>query len=119
MSLSRNFIERDFCVVGAGFAGLTTALRLRQAGYSVIVVEARERIGGKVWTKYLADGTPVDLGGTFLGPTQERIYALLEEMGLEITATPIRGDSLLIYDGKVHQYGEEIPDLDSASLAGV
>jgi monoamine oxidase len=119
MSLSKNFIERDFCVVGAGFAGLTAALRLTQAGYSVIVVEARDRIGGKVWTKYLADGTPIDLGGTFLGPTQDRIYALLEEMGLEITPTPIQGDSLLIYEDKVHRYGDEIPDIDSQSLAGV
>lgn len=119
MALAENFIEADFCIVGAGFAGLTAALRLRQAGYSVTVVEARDRIGGKVWTKYLSDGTPIDLGGTFLGPTQDRIYALLEELGLEITPTPIHGDSLLIYEGKVHRYGDEIPDVNSKSLAGV
>ncbi|MCC7528693.1 MAG: FAD-dependent oxidoreductase, partial [Candidatus Melainabacteria bacterium] len=121
MNSAKTFIERDFCVVGAGFAGLTAALRLTQAGYCVIVVEARDRIGGKVWTKYLADGTPIDLGGTFVGPTQDRIYALLEEMGLEITPTPIHGDSLLIYDGKVHRYGvsDKTPDIDSKSLAGV
>ncbi len=119
MSVSKNFIEKDFCVVGAGFAGLTAALRLVQAGYSVIVVEARDRIGGKVWTRYLADGTPIDLGGTFLGPTQDRIYALLEEMGLEITPTPIHGDALLVYNKIVHRYGDEVPDIESNSLDGV
>ncbi len=117
--MSKNFIERDFCVVGAGFAGLTAALRLKQQGYSVVVVEARDRIGGRVWTKYLPDGTPIDLGGTFLGPTQVRIYALLEEMGVEITPTPIHGDSLFVYQNQVLRYGGDIPDLAAMSIAGI
>jgi len=117
--VSKNFVERDFCIVGAGFAGLTAALRLTQAGHSVVVVEARDRIGGKVWTKYLDDGTPIDLGGTFLGPSQERIYSLLKELDLDITPTPIHGDSLLVYKGQYYRYGEEVPEVDSESLDGV
>lgn len=117
--MSENIIDRDFCIVGAGFAGLTAALRLTQAGHSVMVVEARDRIGGKVMTKYLDDGTPLDLGGTFLGPTQDRIDALLEELGLEKTPTPMHGDSLLVYKEKTYRYGSEVPDLDSQSLKGV
>lgn len=117
--MAERILERDFCIVGAGFAGLTAALRLTQAGHSVMVVEARDRIGGKVWTKYLDDGTPIDLGGTFLGPTQDRIYALLKELDLEITPTPIHGDSQLVYKGKYYRYADDAPDVDSQSLAGV
>lgn len=114
-----DFLEADVCIVGAGFAGLTAALRLTQTGHSVYILEARERIGGKVWTKYLDDGSPVDMGGTFLGPTQERIYALLDEFGLSITPTPIHGDSLLVYGNKVYRYGDDMPNLDESQLAGV
>ncbi len=119
INLAKDQIECDFCIVGAGFAGLTAALRLTQKGHSVMVVESRDRTGGKVWTKYLDDGTPIDLGGTFLGPTQDRIYSLLRELELEITPTPIKGDSQLVYKDKYYRYGKEAPDVDSQSLEGV
>ena len=64
--------QADFCVVGAGFAGLTAALRLQQAGKSVLVLEARNRVGGRVFTETLPDGTWLDYGGTWLGPGQTR-----------------------------------------------
>jgi len=114
-----NSIDCDFCIVGAGFAGLTAAYRLMQAGYSVFIVEARDRIGGRVWTKYLDDGTPIDLGGTFVGPGQDRIYALIEEMGLETTPTHVHGDTLLIYKNKLHRFSGLIPNIDMISLASV
>lgn len=117
--MSNHVLERDFCIVGAGFAGLTAALRLTQAGHSIMVIEARDRIGGKVWTKYLEDGTPIDLGGTFIGPSQDCIYAMLKELDLEITPTPHHGDSRLVYKGEYYRYGEEAPQVDSHSLEGV
>jgi len=43
-------LECDVCVVGAGYAGLTAAHRLHQAGKSVVVLEARDRVGGRIWT---------------------------------------------------------------------
>ena len=46
--MSSQRIEADVCVVGAGYAGLTTARRLAQGGRSVVVVEARDRVGGRV-----------------------------------------------------------------------
>jgi monoamine oxidase len=62
-------LEANVCVVGAGYAGLT-ALRIEQAGSSVVVLEARDRVGGRVWTDHLADGTPIDRGGAWLGPAR-------------------------------------------------
>jgi monoamine oxidase len=55
--------EFDYCVVGAGFAGLTAALRLKQAGFSVALLEARDRVGGRTFTVTRDDGLWVDRGG--------------------------------------------------------
>jgi monoamine oxidase len=65
-------LDADVCVVGAGYAGLTAALRLVQAGRSVVVLEPRDRVGGRVWTDRLADGTPIDRGGAWLGEAPGR-----------------------------------------------
>ena len=56
-------LEADVCVVGAGYAGLTAARRLTQGGKSVVVLEARDRVGGRIWTYKLPDGTPVQVAG--------------------------------------------------------
>jgi monoamine oxidase len=64
-------LDVDVCVVGAGYAGLTAAWRLSQAGKSVVVLEARERVGSRIWTHRLPDGSPVDRGGAWLAPGHE------------------------------------------------
>ena len=61
----------DVVVVGAGFAGLSAARDLVRLGYDVVVLEGRDRVGGRSATTTIA-GTPVDLGGTFVGPTRGR-----------------------------------------------
>jgi monoamine oxidase len=60
----------DVVVVGAGLAGLAAASRLVDAGAEVVVLEARERVGGRTLTLPAADGTPIDHGGQWIGPTQ-------------------------------------------------
>jgi monoamine oxidase len=103
-------IEAEYCVVGAGFAGLTAALPLKNAGHSVAVLEACSRVGGRVWTVYLDDGTEVDLGGTWLGPGEDRIYALAKEMGVTTYTCYDEGDGILVdAHGKVNGYQGSIP----------
>jgi monoamine oxidase len=90
----RGRLKADVCIVGAGFAGLAAAWRLKQAGARVIVLEARARVGGRSWTVGMKDGTFVDNGGQWVGPTQDAILALIKEMGCETYPTPDVGRPL-------------------------
>jgi monoamine oxidase len=106
---SGSTLDADFCVVGAGFAGLTAALRLVQVGRSVVVLEARDRVGGRVWTDRLSDGTRIERGGAWVGVGQDRLYALAAEMGLETYPTFTGGANLFVDRGRVHRYRGLVP----------
>lgn len=109
----------DVVVVGAGFAGLTAALRLKQRHHSVIVLEARDRIGGRVYTDHLPDGTWLDFGGTWFGPNQDYGYALAAEMGIGTYPTYTKGDSALVLaDGKVVWHPGDITPEELCNLLG-
>ncbi|MHB8593173.1 MAG: flavin monoamine oxidase family protein, partial [Acidimicrobiales bacterium] len=69
-------------VIGAGLSGLSAARRLATSGVEVTVLEARSRVGGRTEGGRTADGTPVELGGQWVGPTQTRMYELIDELGL-------------------------------------
>lgn len=74
--------EADIIVIGAGVAGLAAARTLRDAGRDVIVLEGRDRIGGRIWTDH-ALGVPVDLGATWIhGIRGNPITALARRHGL-------------------------------------
>lgn len=79
--------QPSVAVVGAGLAGLACATRLLAAGLEVTVLEARERVGGRTEGGHLADGTPIELGGQWLGPGQNRMYELVADLGLETFRT--------------------------------
>lgn len=70
-------------VAGAGLAGLAAARQLVAEGHEVVVLEARDRVGGRTEGGQLSDGTPIELGGQWIGPTQNRMYELVAELGLE------------------------------------
>jgi monoamine oxidase len=75
------------CIVGAGFAGLAAGRHLMRAGRSAAVLEARDRVGGRVHSKFTPDGLRLDVGGTWVGPGQDRILPLLAEYGFATAST--------------------------------
>jgi monoamine oxidase len=79
----RRIRKADVVVVGAGLAGLTAARRMAARGKSVVVLEARRRVGGRVWDHALGTGEVSERGGTFVGPTQDRILALASSYGIK------------------------------------
>ncbi|MEV0332365.1 FAD-dependent oxidoreductase [Nocardia sp. NPDC050717] len=97
----------DVVVVGAGLAGLTAARRLRAAGRSVRVVEARDRVAGRTLGGTLTNGVPVELGGQWIGTTQTEVLALVAELGLTTFPTYDTGDAVTLYRGTRTRYGDE------------
>jgi monoamine oxidase len=93
---ARRTTKVDVVVVGAGFAGLSAARSLRQAGKSVLVLEARDRVGGRVWNHQLANGVISEAGGTFIGPTQDRVAALAQALGVPTFPTYDTGDDVYV-----------------------
>lgn len=108
----------DVIVVGAGFAGLSAARELTKRGHEVVVLEGRDRVGGRSHTATLA-GVPVDLGATFVGPTQGAVVALAAELGCDTVPTYSRGKNLIHWHGKVRSYRSTIPKLSLIELLDV
>ena len=109
----------DVCIVGAGFAGLTAARRLRQAGKSVRVLEARERVGGRTWTEDLGDGVSLDRGGAWFAPNHEAAFRLAAEMGMSTYKTWVRGAHLLVGEGRTRPYKGLIPKISPLAVLSI
>ena len=90
----------DVVVVGAGLAGLTTARAVVRAGRTVTVLEARDRVGGRVRAQRLDDGTEIDVGGQWIGRTHDRMRSLADEMGVDRFASYRAGSAVLIHEGR-------------------
>ena len=101
---SETAIERDVVVVGAGPAGLMAARALVAAGRSVAVLEARDRVGGRTWSK-VVDGAFLEVGGQWISPDQTELLALVDELGLGTFPRHREGGSVyLAPDGTRHVY---------------
>jgi monoamine oxidase len=112
-------LEADVCIVGAGFAGLTAARTLVQAGRSVVVLEARDRVGGRVWSRALPDGMQIDVGGTWVAPGHEAIRTLAREVSVETHRTHSKGAKLLIRDGVVGRFEGSMPRIGPVALIAI
>ncbi|BBZ10008.1 flavin monoamine oxidase family protein [Mycobacterium branderi] len=108
----------DAVVVGAGFAGLTAARELKRLGHDVLVLEGRDRVGGRSHTGHVA-GIPVDMGGTFVGPTQDAVLALAADLGIDTVPTYHDGANLIRWRGMVRRYSGTIPRLSLGGLLDI
>ena len=106
----------DVAVVGAGLAGLTAARRVHEAGRSVVVLEARDRVGGRNLDHRLGSGNVVELGGQWTGPGQREVMALARELKVATFPTYGHGESVYYRGGTVQRYRGDIPPTAAAAL---
>jgi monoamine oxidase len=111
--------EADVVVVGAGLAGLAAARALTANGSSVVVVEARDRVGGRLLNHDIGGGEVVEVGGQWIGPTQDRLAALARELGVETFPTHTEGQNLIEHAGRLSRFSGTIPRINPAVLVDV
>lgn len=85
--------EADVIIVGAGLSGLYAARELKKAGYEPLILEANDRVGGRILTESLLPGLPLELGAQWIGDTHRRMFRLAEELGVETYAQFEDGDT--------------------------
>jgi monoamine oxidase len=107
---ARRTRRADVCVIGAGLSGLAAARALVAADRTVVVLEARDRVGGRTWNRSLGGGRIAEVGGEFVGPTQDRILALARAVGVKTFDTYNTGSNVLIAGGARSLY-DAVPGL--------
>lgn len=120
-------LRSDFAIVGGGLAGLSAAVALRAAGAAVTVLEARDRVGGRVLSAPAdaipasASGRPpvLDLGAQWVGPGQSEVLRWIRELGLHVRCCGVRGDALWQVDGQIRRGRPGLPPLPPRALAEV
>ena len=111
-------INCDICVVGAGYAGLSAARQIARAGREVCVLEARDRVGGRICSIERA-GHRIDVGGAWLGPGQDAVHALVREFGIETHPTFDTGDTVLTIGDDVRRFHGQLPRVSPIAIGGL
>jgi pseudooxynicotine oxidase len=103
-------METDVAIVGGGFAGVTAARELTMRGRSAVLVEARDRLGGRTYTAD-HDGHAMELGGTWVHPLQPNVWAEINRYGIEVEEFPVPGGRQLVMSA------DRAVELDDEALA--
>src|SRR6185312_5594275 len=100
-------ISHDVIVIGGGAAGLAAAAALGRHGRSVLVLDARDRVGGRIWTRFEpALAAPVELGAEFIHGDAPETHALLRQTGAPAVDTS--GEHLSLLDGRLQHRTESL-----------
>jgi len=96
----------DVIIIGAGYAGLNAAYRLSKKGFKILLLEGRNRVGGRTLDKVLGTSHPMrlELGGQYIASIQKRMMSLVKELGLELYQAYSSGDNFLSLNGKTARY---------------
>jgi monoamine oxidase len=113
-------VEADVVIVGAGLSGMIAARRVLEAGLTPLVLEADERVGGRILTEEVLPGVPVELGAQWIGDTHERMFRLAAELGVDTFPQYDEGETSYELDGSgvlrenaFHQrYATELAELE-------
>lgn len=108
--------EVDVVIVGAGFAGLSAAWELTKRKVNIAVIEAMDRVGGRVHSFQTKDGVTVDLGAQWVGRHQKRMQSLAKEFGLSLMSTYTEGKTTYNLGGTIQRVEGENPPLSSEGL---
>jgi monoamine oxidase len=109
--------ECEVLVVGAGYSGLSAARRLASEGVDVLVVEARDRVGGRVWSEVTPSGALIDHGGQWIGPGQKEFQSLADELAVPTFPTYTEGEAVELRDGARYTYKGLVPTSDPSAAA--
>src|SRR3954468_10285267 len=106
---ARRAPDADVVIVGGGLSGLAAAYTVMNSGRTPLVLEARPRVGGRTLNHPIGGGKVIEAGGEWVGPTQDRAYALIRELGLSTYPEYVTGNHVYAFEGTRMTYTEDSP----------